>query len=792
MVLALSSNVGDARSPNRPSSPGIRWLLIVGTLVLAMIGIGATGAAAATPDPRAQVVAPAQPTPPPAPAPTPEPEPPGGGDPTAEPPDPPSDTPAPTASRPTTSRPTPLPPSNQLAEQQAQLLAEQREALLDAQEQAREAQAELASASQRARESWEERGRPNQLIIVRSETVDAVSDGVLTGRAPRPAGVLTLAALDGVVPGPWVTIDTDVARLSATLVLTTGVVMDVGGDVRTLELTGGATAPEAASIYTGSGRLVLHELTVTSRDPNSDRAVPPAAGRPVVEASSGGQLLATDVTFSDLGTPATDPGEQAGVQFNENSSGSLVRTSLLRGTTGLRLDRSVDVRLEAVTVDESAAEGLVLSGDRGTTLVGVKAERNRGNGVLVDGPSTDRPVTGLSTAGNGQYGIAVVGQTAPRIADVTTQADAVGGLRISRSTEARVTGFTAVDQPVGVFTHVNSSGLVLDRMRIVGGRDGIRLEKTTKGVELTASTIERTDLGVSIGGHDTALRDLTMTDSSTGVKVQRGAGEVTAVGVTLSGGDDGFVALSGTTGVVVTDLAADGVGGVAVRNFSRDARITGGKITGSTTGIDVGAATTISGTAVSGADVGIRVRSPEPAAAERVDVSAVTFGVEVAPGSRFVLADSRVDALEAVHGEVELRGANELSLPPLRLIGVIGVPLIILAFALEMVHSLRQRVFARGGRRAPAPAAGAAGVAPAAPSRVALPELRPRGPAGAVGKSTLLSPITVRTAMPTGRHASGPASRHAPARSRHHPETVRLRHVRRPAMAEATPHARVP
>ena len=168
--------------------------------------------------------------------------------------------------------------------------------------------------------------------------------------------------------------------------------------------------------------------------------MPPAAGRPVVEASSGGELLATDVTFSDLGTPATDPGEQAGVQFNENSSGSLVRTSLLRGTTGLRLDRSVDVRLEAVTVDESAAEGLVLSGDRGTTLVGVKAERNRGNGVLVDGPSTDRPVTGLSTAGNGQYGIAVVGQTAPRIADVTTRADAVGGLRISRSTEARVTG----------------------------------------------------------------------------------------------------------------------------------------------------------------------------------------------------------------------------------------------------------------------------------------------------------------------------------------------------------------
>lgn len=758
----MPSNAGDARRPNRPSSPGIRWLVVVGTLVVAMIGTGSASAAAATPDPRAQVVVPAQPTPAPAPAPTPEPEPPG---PTAEPTDPPTAAPSATASRSTTSRPRPLPLlPNGLAEQQARALAEQQEALLDAQEQAREAQAELASATQRARESWEERGRPNRLIVVRSETVDAVSEGVLVGRAPRPAGVLTPAALDGLVPGPWVTIDTDVARLTATLVLTTGVVVDVGGDVRTLELTGGATAPEAASIYTGSGRLVLHDLTVTSRDPNSDQAVAPAAGRPVVEASSGGQLLATDVTFSDLGTPATDPGEQAGVQFNENSGGSLVRTSLLRGTTGLRLDRSVDVRLEAVTVGDSVADGLVLSGDRGTTLIGVRAERNRANGVLVDGPSTDRPVSGLATAGNGAYGIAVVGQTAPRIADVTTQADTVGGLRISRSTGATVTGFTAVDQPIGVFTHVGSSGLVLDRMRIVGGRDGVRLEKTTKGVELTATTIERTDLGVSIGGHDTALRDLTVTDSSTGVKVQRGAGEVTAAGVTLSGGDDGFVALSGTTGVAVTDLVADGVGGVAVRNFSRDARITGGKITGSTTGIDVGAATTISGTAVSAADVGIRVRSPEPAAAERVDVSAVTFGVEVAPGSRFVLADSRVDALEAVHGDVELRGANELSLPPLRLIGVIGVPLIILAFALELVHSLRQRVFARGGRRrAPARAAGAAGVAPT-PPHVVLPELRPRGPASVpvVGEITTLSPIATTTAM------------------------------RRPAMAEAVPRVRVP
>ena len=34
----------------------------------------------------------------------------------------------------------------------------------------------------------------------------------------------------------------------------------------TLQLAGGATAPEAASLYTGSGVLALHGVTVTSVD----------------------------------------------------------------------------------------------------------------------------------------------------------------------------------------------------------------------------------------------------------------------------------------------------------------------------------------------------------------------------------------------------------------------------------------------------------------------------------------------------------------------------------------------
>ena len=77
-----------------------------------------------------------------------------------------------------------------------------------------------------------------------------------------------------------------------------------------------------------------------------------------------------------------------------------------------------------------------------------------------------------------------------------------------------------------------------------------------------------------------------------------------------------------------------------------------------------------------------------------VDVSALTTGVNAAVGSPVVLVGSRLDALQAVRGEVRLDGDNQLSLPPLNLLGAIGVPLVLLALILEQLHAFRQSSFA--------------------------------------------------------------------------------------------------
>ena len=322
----------------------------------------------------------------------------------------------------------------------------------------------------------------------------------------------------------------------------------------------------------------------------------------------------------------------------------------------------------------------------------IRTERNAGNGMIVTGESTGRRITGVATARNGVFGLAIIGQSVIQVIGVATAADRSGGLRLSRSKNVMVTGFSATDQPIGVFTHVNSANLALDHLTVNGGRRGMVVEKSTQGVTVTDSTFERAKVaGVSVGGQNVTLTGLQIADSATGVRIERGAKTVTVTGLTLRGGHDGIVATRDTTGVLVQDLVADDVAADTVRTFSPDTRIVGGHITGGTTGIDVAAATTISGTVINHAQEGIRSRSAQLVHADNVDVATTALGINAADGSPFLLTASRVHATEAVRGEVGQQGLNELSLPPLNLLGAIGIPLILLAIVLEQVHTRRQR-----------------------------------------------------------------------------------------------------
>ena len=560
--------------------------------------------------------------------------------------------------------------------------------------------ARLAAAGGRASASWASHGRPNKMIIFRTRTIDLVTGGRLTRQVPRSGGALTLSSLDRFVPDDWLSVSGDTAKLSAAIVLNPLTTLNLGGDVTTVKLAGGATSSDAASIYTGRGRLGLRGVTVTSADQNFGGPLPAGPGRPFIVVAGGGRFDATDSTVSDLGTVPTDPDSRAGVSVGMNSAVSIVRTSFLRNSTGLKVDRTNGARLEAVTVSDSAADGLVLRGDRGTTLIGVRSDGNGGNGVLVTGEPTDRPVTGITANGNKLFGVALLGQNKSTVSGVTTSGNTVGGMRISWSTDVTARDFTSTDDPIGVYTHVGSGRLTLDRMTISGSRRGLQIEKTTRGLVLSDSTIEGASIaGVSIGGHEIQLNQVAIKDSATGVRVERGSGDVVADRLALSGGQDGVVALSATKNVVLRNIAADGVGNNAIRTFSPDLQVLGGRITGADIGIVAGAATTINGTSITEVDQGVRSRSGQVVHVDGIDVSAISAGINVAAGSPVIVSDSRVDALQAVRGEAQLQGINQLSLPPLNLLGAIGVPLVLVALVLEQVQAFRQRSVHGAARR---------------------------------------------------------------------------------------------
>jgi hypothetical protein len=566
------------------------------------------------------------------------------------------------------------------------------------------AAAKRAEAARKVRVTWESRGRPHRMAVVRPNRIDVVTDGRLTRQAGRGSGAVTITTLDRALPSDWLAMVDGTATLSAAIVLTPGTALDVGDPIKRLELIGGATPQDAAAIYTGSGRVSLKGVTVTSADPATRQAVAPTSpGRPFFAVSARGRLDAVDSTISDLGTPSTGiDGGRAGVTYNQGATGSLVRTTVQRNTTGVELSRSDAVRLEDLTLTESTGDGLVLTGDRGTTMSGIRAVGNDDNGVVVAGESTDRPVTGITTNGNGGYGVVVIGQAFTNLSGISTTSDQAGGLRINRSTDLHVTDFSATDQPAGVYVHVSSARIVLDHLRTTGGRRGVVIEKSTDQLELRDSTIDGARVaGVGIGGKHVLLNDVQISDSRAAVRIERGAIGVRLASLELEGGRDGVVATAGTTGVVIADLVARNVTSDAVRTASTDTEIIGGRITGGATGIDVAAATTISGITIDGASEGIHSRSPDLVRADEVRVDALDLGVNAAPGSPFHLTGSSVHALEALRGPIQQHGTNDLSLPPLNLLSAIGVPLILLAIVLEQVHTTRQRRAGIRRRRLP-------------------------------------------------------------------------------------------
>ena len=294
--------------------------------------------------------------------------------------------------------------------------------------------ARSADAAQRARATWETHGRPTALVVVRPTSVDLVDQGRLTRRIPRTGGTLTLAGLDRYLPRDWLSITGGTARLSAAVVLTPTVTLDVGAPVTTLQLAGGATAPEAASISTGSGGLTLHGVTVTSVDRTSGpgdgaRSGPSVRPRLTRRPVHGHRRHAQRPRHRTARRPGAGrrrgpPGPRLPHRQHRIARADVAAAQRHRAP----LDGSQGVHLEGVTVSGSAGTGLVLRGDRGTTMSrgprrAQRRVRRAGDG-REHGPPDHRHQPRPATAATGSASTSRPARTSPPSAPPATAAAA--------------------------------------------------------------------------------------------------------------------------------------------------------------------------------------------------------------------------------------------------------------------------------------------------------------------------------------------------------------------------------
>jgi hypothetical protein len=380
--------------------------------------------------------------------------------------------------------------------------------------------------------------------------------------------VVTVRDLSRLLPPDWLAVTADgTAKLFAALEVGAGTTLDTGTDVRRVSLAGSADPAKAASVWVGHARLSIHNVDVGSFDRDSGRdqpAGPAMAGRPFIVGGTGSTLDLTDAVLHDLGTPPaatpTGPGARAAVGYGPGSTGSINRVELHANSVGIKLSGSHDVHLDTVTVTGSDRDGLMLHGDVNSTLRDVHAVRNGRNGVLVTGVSTNRVITGITTLRNTLFGVAVLGQQHPVVADLSGSEDRAGGLRLTNTTDAAVTNANLGDEPIGILINgAANRGSRVQGGRITGGHDGIVIARGASAADLEAPTIIGADRdAITCAGAGTRISGGSITDSRTGINV-RGPAQMT--GTTITGVAHGLhVGPGATLTAASVDVLATGSG----------------------------------------------------------------------------------------------------------------------------------------------------------------------------------------------------------------------------------------
>ncbi|CAM5714897.1 right-handed parallel beta-helix repeat-containing protein [Streptomyces aurantiogriseus] len=549
--------------------------------------------------------------------------------------------------------------------------------------------------------AWQRSGRPDRLMVVRPGTAALISHGSVVKRLYPPYGPLPLSWLAANAGREWVGYvpvkagESRTVRINTAVLLTPGTTLQMGRRTPTVLMTAGKTAASGTWISGSRANLDIDDVTLTSAAADgTDPAPADMAGRPYLAMGAGGRMTITGTEVIGFGRGAGAPSRESGVTWGRTATGSATGSTFQGGRTGLRLTGSTEVALDKVTVKGSVQDGVVLDGDRGTTVRGLTVEGSGGNGVTVGG--TDRrSLSGITTSDSHGTGIKATAQRGLTLTATASHHDAGGGVRLVSCVSCTLDQAVVDGAPSAISVSGPGARVTVRDARLTGGGDGagVALAADIAGATVTGGTISGFDRGIAIGGPDVRVDGTTVTGAGTGVEVYGRARDVALHSVVVRGGRAGVTASATTTDVVLSDVRISGTSRKGLASASEGLVVTGGSVSGALTAVDLGASARLEKLTVSDARRGMHLAAGVHARGQGLDILAERKGIQADADAWISITDSRVRAPTALSGKGTIKrlGHTEVTLPPFPWLGFAALVALVLAVLLQTVHQVRHR-----------------------------------------------------------------------------------------------------
>lgn len=371
-------------------------------------------------------------------------------------------------------------------------------------------------------------------------------------------------------------------------------------------------------------------------------------------------------------------------------------------------------RFGAVTVSGNQRFGIAAAGQQGLALDGVTVSADHVGGVRLTHcvgtiitalTSNDEPI-GVAISGasqqtqligaavhRGGVGVAVrKGVSGVQINQLTADGSGAFGVRVDAASQVVLRDSAVSIGGTALWIGGASQDVTATGGTLAGGQFGIAVAAPASQVSLTGVTAGGTHrAGIAISASGVRLAQVTVNNSQDGVHIYRQATGIDARDITINGGGNGVVASAATSDIRLTNLIVQGISNDAVATSSPGLIISGGRLSGGNTGVNARAPMTLTALTINQVTEGIHVQPNVHATGTGIDVLAEKTGIKADAAADFVLTNSSVHAPVSLKGNIILQGNNDIGLPPVPWLAVVGLCAVCAAILLQFVHRIRQR-----------------------------------------------------------------------------------------------------